>query len=653
MANFRTLKWILFTLLAVAGVFLAQTPFSQEDSDYHSPAEMHHFENLGIDDEDHPIFLHSSECSGCHGFDPAGIASVDTFGNDINIFDDWRASMLGLSAVDPYWKAKVAHETWLFPNQKEDIEETCLKCHAPMGHYEAFFNGDNYLMEDFHGDSLGMDGVSCMSCHSIDSKNLGQGFNGDLTLDTNRVAYGPYPSPFEGPMTTFVGVEPKYSFHVFDAGMCADCHTLVTKSIGVDGNYTGETFVEQATYHEWLNSVYAQTGVTCQQCHMEQLMQPIVIASGINGLPPRNFIYRKHGFSGPNKQMLQAIQQNLNYLGLDIPDSLFDESISRSEELLGQRTADLKLSAHQNEDQILIDLNIQNKAGHKFPSGYPARRAYVEFIVESSSGDTLFHSGKRKNHRLVQTDTPYEIHHDTITAEDQVQIYQMVVEDNAGQVTSSLTGAYATVKDNRIPPEGFSTNSSVYDTTKIVGEALFDGNFNLDSIGEEGTGADQITMKLNMQDFLNRGFNTLNISTNLWYESIPQEDLEGIFSAGLPSSDTLGRVLEGNYFPVLVASTKLDNIVISSHTTTAELSKKPHLYPNPCTNKLFIGQIRASEVSDILAISSAGQLTQLPFSAIDDNELSLNTERLKVGAYFLHLEMRNGQHFALRFIKQQ
>lgn len=639
--------------MAVAGVFLAQTPFSQEDSDYHSPAEMHHFENLGIDDEDHPIFLHSSECSGCHGFDPAGIASVDTFGNDINIFDDWRASMLGLSAVDPYWKAKVAHETWLFPNQKEDIEETCLKCHAPMGHYEAFFNGDNYLMEDFHGDSLGMDGVSCMSCHSIDSKNLGQGFNGDLTLDTNRVAYGPYPSPFEGPMTTFVGVEPKYSFHVFDAGMCADCHTLVTKSIGVDGNYTGETFVEQATYHEWLNSVYAQTGVTCQQCHMEQLMQPIVIASGINGLPPRNFIYRKHGFSGPNKQMLQAIQQNLNYLGLDIPDSLFDESISRSEELLGQRTADLKLSAHQNEDQILIDLNIQNKAGHKFPSGYPARRAYVEFIVESSSGDTLFHSGKRKNHRLVQTDTPYEIHHDTITAEDQVQIYQMVVEDNAGQVTSSLTGAYATVKDNRIPPEGFSTNSSVYDTTKIVGEALFDGNFNLDSIGEEGTGADQITMKLNMQDFLNRGFNTLNISTNLWYESIPQEDLEGIFSAGLPSSDTLGRVLEGNYFPVLVASTKLDNIVISSHTTTAELSKKPHLYPNPCTNKLFIGQIRASEVSDILAISSAGQLTQLPFSAIDDNELSLNTERLKVGAYFLHLEMRNGQHFALRFIKQQ
>jgi len=638
--------------LALLGVFLAQTPFSQEDSDYHSPEELNQYHQMGIESEDHPIFLHSSECDGCHGFDPAGIASVDTFGNDINIFDDWRASMLGLSAVDPYWKAKVAHETWLYPNQKEDIEETCLKCHAPMGHYEAFFNGESYLMEDFHGDSLGMDGVSCMSCHSIDSKNLGQGFNGDLTLDTNGVAYGPYPNPFAGPMTAFVGVKPEYSFHVFDAGMCADCHTLVTKSIGIDGNYTGETFVEQATYHEWLNSIYSQRGVTCQSCHMEQVMQPIVVSSGINGLPSRSF-YRKHGFSGPNKQMLQAIQQNLNYLGLDIPDSLFDESIARSEQLLGQRTADLRLTEKQIESQIFIDLDIQNKAGHKFPSGYPARRAYLELIVESPSGDTLFHSGKRSNHRLTQIDQAYESHYDTINNEEQVQIYQMVIEDNAGQVTSSLNAAYSTVKDNRIPPRGFSTNSSVYDTTRIVGDALFDSNFNLDTAGQEGTGADRLTLQLNAENFINQGINSLNITAQLWYESIPQKELEGIFSAELPSSDTLNKVLEGNYFPVLVASSKLDNIIISSSTIPTEFTKSPVLYPNPATNRVFIRNVNSLEVNRIMAVSTTGQSTELTFITMDDREVLVNTEVLHQGIYFITLNTSNGQQLTMRFIKHQ
>jgi hypothetical protein len=453
-------------------------------------------------------------------------------------------------------------------------------------------------------------------------------------------------------MRAFVGIEPLYSFHVFDAGMCADCHTLVTKSIGVDGNYTGETFVEQATYHEWLNSIYSQRGVTCQSCHMEQVMQPIVVSSGINGLPARKY-YRKHGFSGPNKQMLQAIKQNLDYLGLDIPDSLFDESIARSEQLLNQRTADIRMRHSQIGDDIFLDLHIQNKAGHKFPSGYPARRAYVELIVKSQDGDTLFHSGKRSNLRLTQLDQPYEVHYDTIIDQNQVQIYQMVIENNVGEVTSSLNAAYATIKDNRIPPKGFSTSSAVYDTTRIVGDALFDSNFNLDSTGQEGTGADQLTLQLNAQNYLNQGINSLNVSANLWYESIPEKELEGIFSAGLPTADTLGRVLEGNYFPVLVASTSVDNILISTSTSDASPDKPPVLYPNPGTDQIFIKHINANLVQGVYAISSTGQSTELNFSKTSHRELILSVSALQPGLYVLYLETHGDLNTTLRFIKRQ
>ena len=56
------------------------------------------------------IFPTAGNCSGCHGFDTNGYAMVDFFGNDVNIHDDWRATMMANAAKDPFWRAKVSHE---------------------------------------------------------------------------------------------------------------------------------------------------------------------------------------------------------------------------------------------------------------------------------------------------------------------------------------------------------------------------------------------------------------------------------------------------------------------------------------------------------------------------------------------------------------
>ena len=47
------------------------------------------------------IFLPASRCKGCHGHDPLGNANVTLDGIDINLFDDWETSMMGLAGVDP------------------------------------------------------------------------------------------------------------------------------------------------------------------------------------------------------------------------------------------------------------------------------------------------------------------------------------------------------------------------------------------------------------------------------------------------------------------------------------------------------------------------------------------------------------------------
>ena len=62
---------------------------------------------------------------------------------------------------------------------------------------------------------------------------------------------------------------------------------------------------------------------------------------------------------------------------------------------------------------------------------------------------------------------PYKPHHEVITLEDQVQVYETVAADFNGDVTYSLLKAFEHLKDNRLVPEGFSVLDASYDTVRI------------------------------------------------------------------------------------------------------------------------------------------------------------------------------------------
>ena len=93
---------------------------------------------------------------------------------------------------------------------------------------------------------------------------------------------------------------------------------------------------------------------------------------------------------------------------------------------------------------------------------------------------------------MLDYDSTYEPHYDVITSDDEVQVYEGVFRNDEQQITYTLLRAYEFIKDNRLPPIGFTTTHSSYDSIKIFGNAVNDNNFNK-SGNDQGTGGDSIT----------------------------------------------------------------------------------------------------------------------------------------------------------------
>lgn len=520
------------------------TQASQDDQRFHNASEYAYFTTLldSLPRGYNGLFAGSGECVQCHGYDTALIASVDPFGNDINLVDDWRATMMANSAKDPFWRAKVSHEVLLHPQFQGLIETKCTSCHAPLGHFAAFHQGaDSYSIAEMAADSIALDGVSCLACHQQSELNLGDTHSGELHFDTNKVAFGPFTSPLSSPMLNASQYEPVYSPHIQDAGICAGCHTLITETVDLDGNLTGGTFVEQATYHEWLNSDYERDEISCQSCHMPTLSKGLFyIAAGFE-TPPRDR-FALHELAGANVNMLKLMKDHRSELGISATEQDFDNVIEATENMLRFRTLEVELTdLERTADTAFLALELTNLAGHKFPSGYPARRAFIHFVATTVEGDTLFESGAlNQNYELAGHNATYEPHYTTIRSEDQVQIYEQVLGDVNNQKTTVLVRAASALKDNRIPPKGFSQTHEVYDTTRISGLALQDTDFNQGLQGE-GSGSDVVYFHIPTQGY----FDALSITATVYYQSMPPEWMVEMFSESTPEIDRFVEMYNG------------------------------------------------------------------------------------------------------------
>lgn len=529
-------------LIATASLLIASGFRDKKVEGFHSWEEIKMFQQLNEDlyAGSNELFTASGKCAGCHGHDIQELANITEAGWDVNPTDYWRSSIMANSAKDPFWRAKVTHEVAVNPSHQAELEDKCTSCHAPMGHFNAHFLGqEHYSFAEMLTDSMALDGVSCAACHQQSPVGLGASFSGELSFVEDTI-YGPFGGgkdelPIVGqPMASFVGFEPVFGEHITSSEVCAGCHTLITGTVDLDGVSTGGTFVEQATYHEWLNSVYADDtnpqAAECQGCHMPRLDEEVVISANYAWLEPRGPL-GLHYLVGSNAFMLEMLKNNAELLGVSATDAQFDTTLAHTLDMLQNKSAALTLEelAYEN-DTVSFEVSLENLAGHKFPSGYPARRAYIEFVVSDDQGAILFHSGElQADYEVFGQDATYEPHYDVITDEDQVQIYEQVLGDVNGNVTTVLERAADHLKDNRLVPKGFSTSHAVYDTTMIAGAAIDDQNFNYLG-GEEGSGTDVVTYRV----ALNGYEGPLQVTASLWYQASPPKWNQEMFQFSTP-----------------------------------------------------------------------------------------------------------------------
>jgi len=298
-----------------------------------------------------------------------------------------------------------------------------------------------------------------------------------------------------------------------------------------------------------------------------------------------------------------------------------------------------------DDDSVSYELKITNLSGHKFPSGYPARRAVIEFLVEADNGDTLFHSGAiQDDYRVSGHDETYEPHYTKITSEDQVQIYEMVVADVNGDVTTVLERADSYLKDNRLTPKGFTTSHEVYDTTVVAGNALTDSNFNIEN-GLEGSGSDRIIYKAPMNGYEG----DVTVYARVYYQSVPPKWLEEMLSFDTPEINAFRDMYnEEGADPVLIAEESMSTFVQSTNEII-QVEVSLSVYPNP----VVIGQE--------LTVSAEGGLIQfleiysmsgkLIYSeGISAASRVVVSEELQVGAYLVNVTLKDGSHKVKRIV---
>jgi len=435
------------------------------------------------------MFATSHECQACHN----GLTTPA--GEDVSIGLAWRASMMANSSRDPYWQAGVRREVMDHPGSARAIEDECAICHMPMSRAVAHATGGHGAIfahlpiggSNAPLDRLAADGVSCTVCHQIGPDRLGtrESFTGGFVIAPpartgDRRIFGPFAieDGQAGVMRSATGMTPAEAAHVRESELCATCHTLYTQALGPDGKVLGE-LPEQVPYLEWRHSDFRRER-SCQACHMPEVAQPTPIASVLG--EPREGLSR-HTFIGGNFFMLRMLNRYRHELGVEALPQELERAAEATLSFLGRETAALTLaSARAEPGTVAFDVAVENLTGHKLPTAYPSRRVWLHVTVTDAAGVVVFESGAvDPSGRIRGNDndddaSKFEPHYTEIRSPDQVQIYESVMHDADGVVTTGLLRATGYLKDNRLLPRGFD-KATAPDDVAVIGGARDDPDF--------------------------------------------------------------------------------------------------------------------------------------------------------------------------------
>jgi cytochrome c553 len=441
--------------------------------------------------------------------------------------------------------------------------------------------------------ALARDGISCMVCHQMTDTAFGEekGFTGNFVTNKPGTVVGPYEKVTTVPMKKALGIEPEFGAQLTSSDMCGTCHNILLPIFDNNGEKykikapNGQVVTasyEQTTHLEWLNSDFAKPGLftSCIDCHMPTKYQvgdtnnplkDIKIANIESNLfvPTTHRLadseitltarpegsYGRHALHGLNLFLNEMFQQFPMILGIrqldymaksDVQPSLITGSESM-QEMANNETADVAINSMKiTANELDVEVQVTNKTGHFLPSGVGFRRVFLEFIVKDTGGNEIWASGKTTELGVLtkgltgiplatekggKATTQYQPHYQTINSEDQVQIYQELIKDSEGHLTTSFLRRVDEIKDNRLRAKGFDRDFYLENTSpyiQMLGELKGDVANDPYYIDPKLTGADRINYKI---EFDSETIKTIgSVSVRLFNQSIPPAYLQDRFS---------------------------------------------------------------------------------------------------------------------------
>ena len=181
--------------------------------------------------------------------------------------------------------------------------------------------------------------------------------------------------------------------------------------------------------------------------------------------------------------MINLLTEHIQDLGVSASSAHLEATMDRTLNQLHSATAQLAITDAQiDEKNLNIALKIENLAGHKFPTGFPSRRAWIHLTLKDAEGHIIFESGNpQEDGSITGNDADlnagaYEPHYNRISRPEQVQIYEGIMRNSDGNVTYTLLRGAGYAKDNRILPRGFEKEKAPEDVA-VWGMAISDSDF--------------------------------------------------------------------------------------------------------------------------------------------------------------------------------
>jgi hypothetical protein len=480
------------------------------------------------------LFTPSFQCAVCHTGAPGANAMRSPTGDDVSPYELWHATMMGNAFRDPYFRAQLQKET---AAHGAEVQELCLRCHAPMAHHHAVLNGRPApRLHDLTDDLLADDGVSCTMCHQIMKQDLGdaQTFSGRPHLGTNRQIFGPFADVLTAPMQGQVRYTPTQGLHIRQSALCGTCHTLITE-------HQGKPFAEQTPYLEWRNSEFSDedgrtdTSRTCQECHMAKTGATRIARNpnGFDFVIPVRPDFAAHAFVGGNAFMLDLLREHRQELDVKADAESLARMAAATRRQLAEDTARLSIHHVERRDGFAtFQVRVENLTGHRFPTGYPARRAFLQVEVRRG-GTVVFESGNADGDGRLATGELDFPHVNLVEKPEDLVVYEMVAVDPDGAPTTHLVKMTSRRKDNRLLPRGWKCDGPHAADTAPVGTE-HDPDF--------GAGGDTVSFRVPLPDG-SRG--RLRVTATLRYQAIPPAWVDALRAVDAEECRTFVRLYDG------------------------------------------------------------------------------------------------------------